>query len=164
MARFVEVIDVPVPIERAFDYMADFRNSAEWDPSVLAAEQMRGEGIGQGSAFRLAFRFLGQTLDLTYEIETYDPPHCVVLAGGNESVRSVDEITFTPREGGTRITYEARLELQGLRGLAQPLLDCVFPWFARGAVRGLRQAFESLGGGKAAKETEGLSHGAGGAA
>jgi hypothetical protein len=140
MSRFVEVIDVPIPVEQAFDYMADFRNSTEWDPSVLSAEQTVGSDIRQGSSFRLAFRFLGQTLDLTYEIEAYEPPYRLILAGGNESVHSVDELTFAPREGGTRITYEACLELKGLRALAQPLLSCVFPWFARGAVQGLKSA------------------------
>ena len=152
MARFLEVIDVPVSVDQAFDYMADFRNTADWDPSVSSAEQTAGSGIGPGSSFRLAFQFLGSTLDLTYTIRDYEPPHRVVLAGGNESLRSIDEITFAPREGGTRITYEARLELRGLRALAQPLLDCVFPWLARGAARGLRRALEAAAEGAAPAE------------
>jgi len=35
MARFVDAIDLPLPIEQAFDYLADFSHAAEWDLHLL---------------------------------------------------------------------------------------------------------------------------------
>jgi len=64
-----------------------------------------------------------------------------VLEGGDAGLRSIDEITFTPRPGGTRVTYEARLELTGLRRLADPLLDVVFQHVGRAAAAGLAARF-----------------------
>jgi hypothetical protein len=40
MARFVDAIDLPLPIERVFDYLADFSHTAEWDPGVVEARQL----------------------------------------------------------------------------------------------------------------------------
>jgi hypothetical protein len=40
MARFVDAIDLPLPIEQAFDDLADFSHIAEWDPGVAEARQL----------------------------------------------------------------------------------------------------------------------------
>jgi hypothetical protein len=82
---------------------------------------------------------LGRRLPLEYEITEYQRPARLVLVGGDASVRSIDEITFVPRPGGTRVTYEARLELSGVRRLADPLLHVLFQHIGRVAVRGLRE-------------------------
>ena len=52
---------------------------------------------------------------------------------------STDEISFLARERGTRVTYEARLELTGLLRVADPLLNLLFQHLGRVAMRGLRE-------------------------
>lgn len=37
----------------AFDYLATFTNSADWDPGVLAAEQVDAGPVRTGTRFRL---------------------------------------------------------------------------------------------------------------
>ena len=139
MARYVDAIDVPVPVEEAFDYLADFSRTADWDPGVSDAERLGSGPIGVGSRFRVVVSFLGQSLPIEYEIATYERPTRLVLRGGDDGFRSIDEITFVPRGRGTRVTYEARLELSGIRRLADPLLDLVFQRIGRQAARGLRE-------------------------
>lgn len=39
MARYVDAIDLPIPVEEAFDYLADFSRTAEWDPGVVEAHR-----------------------------------------------------------------------------------------------------------------------------
>jgi carbon monoxide dehydrogenase subunit G len=139
MARYVDAIDLPLPIQDAFDYLADFSHTAEWDPSVVSAERLDREPIGVGSRFRVTLRFLGTTSCLDYQITEYERPGRLVLTGGDESLRSIDEISFVARGSGTRVTYEARVELAGLRKLADPLLDIVFQRIGQLAARGLRE-------------------------
>jgi hypothetical protein len=127
MARYVDAIDLPIPIEEAFDYLADFSRTAEWDPSV------------EDSRFRVTVSFLGRRIPLEYRITEFERPSRLVLTGGDSSLRSIDEITFVSRLGGTRVTYEARLELVGIRRLADPVLDLLFQRIGRLAVRGLRE-------------------------
>lgn len=139
MARYLDAIDLPVPIEEAFDYLADFSRTLEWDPSVVEASRLTEGAIGLGSRFSVVVSLLGQRIPLEYEISEFDRPAHLVLTGGDSSIRSIDEITFVSRPGGTRISYEARLHLSGIRKLADPWLDLLYQRIGRLAMRGLRE-------------------------
>jgi hypothetical protein len=139
MARYLDVIDVPVTPIEAFEYLADFAHCAQWDPGVVEAERLSKGEARQGSAFRVVTRFFGRRVELRYSILVHEPPHTLVLEACDGSVRSIDEISFTPRAGGTRITYDARLELRGWRRVFDPLLQCAFFDLGRRAARGLRK-------------------------
>jgi len=139
LARYVDAIDLPIPIEEAFDYLADFSRTAEWDPGVAEAERLTPGTVQRGSRFRVSVSFLGRRLPLEYRIIEFDRPSRLVLTGGDDSVSSLDEITFVSRPGGTRVTYEARLELRGIRRIADPFLDLLFQRVGSLAVRGLRE-------------------------
>ena len=139
MARYVDAIDLPRPIEEVFDYLADFSRTVEWDPGVVEARRLTPGKARLGSSFRVIVSFLGRRVPLEYRITEFERPSRLVLSGGDSSLRSIDEITFVSRPGGTRVTYEARLELAGIRRLADPLLDVLFQRIGRLAVRGLRE-------------------------
>lgn len=139
MARYVDAIDLPLSVEEAFDYFADFSRTAEWDPSVVEATRLSGGQIRVGSSFQLVVSFLGKRVPLEYRITEFERPSRLVLTGGDSSLRSIDEVTFVSRPGGTRVTYEARVELEGIRSLADPILDLLFQRIGRLAVCGLRE-------------------------
>ena len=143
MARYVDAIDLPIPIEEAFDYLADFSRTAEWDPGVEEAVRLTAGKIEVGSRFRVIVSFLGNRIPLEYRIEELERPTRLVLSGGDSSMTSVDEITFVARPGGTRVTYEARVDLVGFRRLAEPIVDILFQRVGRLAVRGLRERFST---------------------
>jgi uncharacterized protein YndB with AHSA1/START domain len=139
MARFVDAIDLPLEIEVAFDYMADFSRTAEWDPGVAEARRLTPDPIGAGSRFEVIVAFAGRRIPFEYVISEFDRPHRIVLEAADSSLHSTDEITFTQSPSGTRMTYEARLELSGAAMLADPLLDVLLQRIGRLAVRGLRE-------------------------
>jgi len=145
MARYVDAIDLPVPIEEAFDYLADFSRTAEWDPGVAEAHRLTGGKIRLGSRFDVIVAFFGQLIPLEYEITEFERPSRLVLTGGDSSLTSVDEITFVARAGGTRVTYEARIELIGIRRIAEPIVDVLMQRVGRLAVRGLRERLSRTG-------------------
>jgi carbon monoxide dehydrogenase subunit G len=145
VARYVDAIDLPIPIQDAFDYLADFSHTAEWDPGVADARRLTGGKVGLGSRFEVGVSFLGRRIPFVYEITAFERPSRLVLSGSEGSLRSIDEITFVSRSGGTRVTYEARLELAGIRQLADPLLDLWFQRIGRLAVRGLRERMATTG-------------------
>jgi carbon monoxide dehydrogenase subunit G len=145
MARYVDAIDLPIPVEEAFDYLADFSRTTEWDPGVYEARRLTRGKARLSSRFRVTVSFLGRRIPLEYRITEFERPSRLVLSGGDSSLRSVDEITFVSRPGGTRVTYEARLELVGVRGIADPILDLFFQRIGRLAVRGLRERLAEAG-------------------
>jgi carbon monoxide dehydrogenase subunit G len=157
MARYIDAIDLSIPIEEAFDYLADFSRAAEWDPGVVEAKRLTHGEVGRGSRFRVVVSFLGWRIPLEYRITEFERPARLVLVGGDSSVRSVDEITFVSRRGGTRVTYEARLELTGIRQLADPLLNLIFQHIGRLAVHGLAERLAGDGAVTAAQEVDGRS-------
>ena len=108
MARYVDVIDLALPPRGAFDLLADFAGTPEWDPGVVRARRLDPGPIGCGSRFEVTVRFLGRELPLTYEIVTYEPPRRLVLRARSDSFESRDELHFTPRAGGTRVSYGRR--------------------------------------------------------
>ena len=154
MARFVDAIDLPVPPEEAFDYLADFRHAEAWDPGVVEAQRLTEGDPRLGSRFRVVASFLGRRIPLEYRISAFERPQRIVFAGGDDSMLSVDEITFAPHAGGTRVTYEARLELRGVASaLLDPALDFAFQYVGRAAAAGLRAEFERKGRAKANAST-----------
>ncbi len=137
MARFLETIDLPLAPDAAFDLLSDWSRLPEWDPSAVSATRLDGGPIARGSRFRVVVSFLGRELGLDYRIREFERPERVVFAARSGGLHSLDEISFTRRGSGTRVTYDARLELGGLARLADPLLQIAFGFLGRAAVRGL---------------------------
>jgi len=144
MARFLDVIDVSMPLTGAFEYLADFCHCADWDPGVIEARRVDSGPLGVGSRFALVVAFLGRRVPMQYTLEAHEPPHRILLRGTASGVESIDEITLVPRSDGTRITYDARVELAGVARLADPLLGLVFQRIGAAAARGLRERMEAL--------------------
>lgn len=138
MAHYRASIDVRQACEEVFAYLSDFSTTREWDPSVVDAERLNGQAVGEGTQFRLVAEFLGRENELTYRIVEYDPPHAVTFLGENATVVSRDRITFEPTAEGTRVSYDADLALKGVLRLADPLLALAFNRVGDRALAGLR--------------------------
>lgn len=126
MATYTGTVDSPRAIGDVFDYMADFSNASEWDPASVESEALNGATPKPGARYRIVSRFLGSETELVYEIVELDRPRRVVLRAENESVTSVDEISFEQASEGTRLTYHADLSLKGARRVLDPVLGVAF--------------------------------------
>jgi len=139
MAHYRASIDTQQSREDVFAYLSDFTTSREWDPGVVEAERLNGQGVGEGTEFRLVAEFLGRKNELTYRIVEYDPQHAVTFLGENATVVSRDSITFEPNGEATRVTYDADLALKGLLRIADPILALAFNRVGDRALAGLRR-------------------------
>jgi NAD(P)-dependent dehydrogenase (short-subunit alcohol dehydrogenase family) len=140
MIRLQEVIEVPRPISEVFDYASNFRNSAEWDPGVVASRKISPGPVGVGTEFALRVRFGPRSIPMTYVIREYAPPKRVVLEGRGDSIHALDAIDFASVTGGTRITYTAEISMLGALRVAAPLLHGALDRVGKNAVRGLQTA------------------------
>jgi hypothetical protein len=143
MAHYRASLDTPRPQEEVFAYLSDFSTTQEWDPGVIEAERLGSAPIGVGAEFRVVAEFLGRKTALTYRIVEYDPPHAVKLVGENSAVISEDMITFETATDGTRITYEANLELKAPLKIAEPLVKLAFNRIGDRGLHGLRRKLSS---------------------
>jgi carbon monoxide dehydrogenase subunit G len=142
MARYVVHVRTPKSPEAAFAYMADLTNFAAWDPGVVSADQVEGEGAGLGTAFLVKVRAVPGPIDLTYRTTVYEPPGRVVAVASNRRLTSHDTITVRPEGEGSIVSYDAELTLNGILRLADPLLGLVFGRIGDRAAAGLIEALE----------------------
>lgn len=126
-----------------FAYMAEFANVREWDPTVVEARALEDTEPALGSRFFVRVHWLGRDLPLTYEIVEFEPPRRLVLRAENSTSVSEDTVEVAPRDGGSLLTYEARVTLKGAARLADPLLGLAFRRLGDNAAAGLRR---ELGG------------------
>lgn len=128
-----------------FEYLAMFSNAAEWDPGVLAGEQLDPGPVGVGTRFRLTVAFLGRGLTLTYHVTRHQPHREVALDAVNGLLRSSDRISVTDGDGGTMVSYDADVQLRGPLRLLEPLLRRGFDAVGERAADGLARALSASG-------------------
>jgi carbon monoxide dehydrogenase subunit G len=146
MTRLLEQIETTLPIEDAFDFVADFANAERWDPGVARSTRLDGGSVQVGSRFALDVRMGRRTAPMTYRVATLERPNRVVLVGEGSGVDAVDEIVFEPAGAGTRIRYTADIRLRGLLRLAQPFLSGALARIGEDAAGGMRRALAEIAG------------------
>ena len=145
MSVLREIIEVSQEPEEAFDAVADFSSSAQWDPGVAAAERVadgQTAPSGVGAVYRLTVTFRSRSSDMTYRTTEYRRPDRVVLEGVGPKIAATDTIEFARIDGGgTRITYVADLRLTGLAKVAEPFLGRSFDAMGTRALAGMKAWF-----------------------
>ncbi|MFZ8997132.1 MAG: SRPBCC family protein [Ilumatobacteraceae bacterium] len=144
MARYVATIRTPRSAVEVFDFMADFRNVAEWDHSVRRIVQIDGDGAGAGAVFDVTISRPGRDLTLRYRTVEFDPPHGVRFVAKDRWITSDDLVTVTADGSGARVVYDARLVPNGPLRVVDPLLGPLFGRFAARAADGLRGALDGV--------------------
>lgn len=141
--RIVRTVVVDVPLRRAFDYLADFTTTTEWDPGTVTTVRCAGDG-GVGTSYRNTSTFLGRETSLVYVVEELVTDERIRLRGENKTVISVDTMAFRPTDAGIEVTYTADFTFKGLSRLLAPLLKPALSRLGNEAESGLRAALTRL--------------------
>ena len=139
MARYVTTVRTAKTPQEAFDYMADLRNFAEWDPGDRAVRQVQGAGGGPDSVFDVTVAGIGRDLTLRYLTEEYDAPRNLLVVARSSVFTSIDRITVEPDGTGSVVTYDADLRLNGVLRVGDLGLRLVFGQIGDRAAAGLRR-------------------------
>jgi len=149
VTRINERLRADLPVEAAFDFIADFANASAWDPGTVWSRRTAPGGVpdgpvGLGASFELGVRMGGRIAPVTYRITEYDRPTRVVLVGEGSGVESVDDIRFERTGDGTAIDYAADITLHGALRLLQPFLGGTFRRIGRDAAAGMADALAGI--------------------
>jgi len=142
MPTIHERIETALPLQDAFDLIADFSNAPGWDPGVSTSERLDASPLGEGARFRLGVRMAGRVVPMEYIVTTWQPPRRVVLTGSGSGVAALDDIRFEATPSGTRIDYTADIRLRGLLRLATPFAGGAFARIARDAREGMQRTLD----------------------
>ena len=140
MARYHATVESRRPATETFGYLATFSNAAEWDPGVLAGEQLDPGPAGAGSRFRLVVPFLGVRMSLTYEVIRFVPDREVLLHAANGVLQATDRIVVTGTADGSTVSYDTEVRLRGTLRVLDPVPRPGFRAVAERAAAGLAQA------------------------
>ena len=143
MAVLKERIDTSLNIDEAFAFVADFANSAQWDPGVATSERLDDGPLRVGARYRLGVRMGSRVTPMTYEITHLEAPRRVVLAGEGSGVSATDDISFDAVEGGVTITYVADIRLRGALRLLSPFAGGAFRRVAERARAGMQHTLDA---------------------
>lgn len=138
MARYVTTVRSPWSAADAFEFMADARNFATWDPGVSSSVLVEGDEPGLGAAYDV--KVTGTTL--RYETTEFEGPDRVVLHADSTILSSHDIVTVVETPEGCEVTYDVELKLKSLLGLVDPLLGLAFGRIGDRASAGLESALE----------------------
>ena len=137
--RFSEQIVVSLPPADAFAYIAEFENTAEWDPGIAESRKLTDGPVRVGSQFDVVAVFRGKRQRFRYTVTELEDGRRIVLEGDGDKATSVDEITVEPKGEGARISYAAEVRLKGIRRVAEPLLKPMLAKTGSEALAGLEQ-------------------------
>ncbi len=140
MAFYTTRIATPLSPAAAFDFVADLRRFADWDPGVRTAVQVSGTGPGPGAAYDLTIASNGTVM--RYHVREFQAPRRLVVEALTLWLHSYDVLQVEPAGEGAVVTYDARLTLRGPLALADLLLRPVFRRIGDAAAQGLAKALQ----------------------
>ena len=122
--RIEESVEINLPPEEVFDYVADPENLPGWSSLVLEVQKETQGELREGDRYTSVAKFLGRTFETPLEVTAQEPPR-------RQSARSIggpflQEYTYILEEaagGGTRLTLVAEGEPGGFFRLVGPLLE-----------------------------------------
>lgn len=144
MATYVTSIETPRNQGDAFDYMADLRNFAEWDPGVRSVTQIVGAGGGPDAEFDVVVDAPGGGLTLRYRTTAWDPPRSFTVKATSRMFTSLDRVDVEPAGSGSVVTYDATLDLNGPLKVFDIALKPFFQRIGGRANRGLLRVLDGV--------------------
>lgn len=125
MVHVQRTFTVDKPVEVVVPYLADFGNAVDWDPGTVSCDRADSGPVAVGATWHNVSTVLGQESKILYRLQRWEDDH-VTLVGTNDTATSTDDITVRPTEGGSEITYDSTVELNGIAKIAAPVMKVAF--------------------------------------
>lgn len=142
MARYIARVHTLRSTADVFAYLSDLRNFADWDPGVVRAEQVTGDGPGPDAVYDVTVDNGGRRTTLRYTVVDWNPPTRIEVVGRSGIFTSTDAIEVTSEQAETTVTYDATLEMPFPLSLADRFLSRVFSRIGDNAAAGLERALD----------------------
>ena len=131
------------PPEAAFDYLADFTHTVEWDPPTVSCERVYGTG-GVDTVYRNVTRFLGREVQTAYTTVELERPGRIHFTAHNSAFDGDDDITISPSGSGSEVTYTAQFRFSGASRLLVPGAAAYLPVLANKTIEQMRGCLDRL--------------------
>lgn len=138
-----EAITVARPASECFEYIADFRNTPEWDSTAFRAVKLDDGPVSRGTRFRVRCRLPVGSVDLLYTVETYDAPAQITLRAESWMFEATDTIRLRETPQGTEISYCAEFSYRTPLATLEPALRSGMERMGAASMAGLKDALDN---------------------
>jgi uncharacterized protein YndB with AHSA1/START domain len=94
-------------------FASDPSNATRWYRNIRSVTWETTPPLAVGSRVRFRARFLGRTLEYTYEIQEFEPAQRLVMAMSDGPFAMETTYTWADADAGTRMTLRNRGEPEG---------------------------------------------------
>jgi uncharacterized membrane protein len=136
-------IEIRGPRDEVSAFAADPSNATAWYKNIEAVEWETPPPVAVGSRVRFRARFLGRSLEYTYEVKANEPGRRFVMATAQGPFPM--ETTYTwddAPDGATRMTLRNRGEPSGFSAVAAPVMARAIRRANEADLRRLKQLLE----------------------
>lgn len=113
MAEIIKAIDIHVPVEEVFDFVANPHNTLKYSPQFSSFTPVGPKERGLGATVEATGRFLRMEIKTRLEIVEFIPNRKIV-SNSTEGVKSRSVWEFKPLPGGiTEVTFTSDYSLPG---------------------------------------------------
>ena len=146
----MDKLEASVLIDRSAEDIFAFLNVPEnhpkFVPGMLEFKKTSPGPLGQvGATIRGVRQFLGQRMELPYEITEYEPGNRLGMKGAMGPITFKDGYVLDPVDNSTRVKFWLELTLTGLMKLARPILVLQGKTHADETLANLKKVLEKVG-------------------
>lgn len=121
--RLEATILINRPAEDIFAFLNTPENHPKFVPGMIEFKKTSPGPLDQvGATIRGVRQFLGQRMELPYEITEYEPGNRLGMKGAMGPITFEDGYVLDPMGNGTRVKFWLELTLTGLIVLAKPFV------------------------------------------
>jgi hypothetical protein len=143
MARIESSILVSRSVEETFHFLDIPENHASFIPNMLEFTKTSPGPFGQvGATAHGVLRFLGQRVDIPYEIIERNPNHSLAMKGLLGPIAFKDGYILSSNQGGTQILFWLELTMTGLAKIFSPFRGLIGRIHAWETLTNLKKALE----------------------
>ena len=144
MASIEKQLTIDAPVEKVFDYLADFLRHSEWADVPLKIEQTSGGPVGQGTTFKSVGHQLGRDFKGEVTVTEFVPNEKLAFEAKGDTFHFRHHFLLHEEEGRTRLTKVTEpLRLSLPFSLLSPLLNAlILPRGLDGDLRRIKAQLE----------------------
>ncbi len=129
------------PVEEVFDFLADIRHEAVWNPRVVRIDKTSDGSIGAGTTFYGLYKGIGA---LRTELVAYERPERLSFRSSGPRMRIGGQFALSAVQGKSSVTLNADLKPQGLFKVLAPLMAPLIKRQNAAAATRLKQTLEEV--------------------
>jgi carbon monoxide dehydrogenase subunit G len=140
-----EKLSIKADAKTVFSYLTEFRNRKEFIPMIREVNLLTEATTGVGTRYLEISEIAGRRIETAYEVTEFEPYRTVSVRSISGRYPIETRIELDPDEGRTDLRIRIGVQLNGVPGLAYPIVRGIIRLQAGGILQNLRSILEKPG-------------------